>query len=227
MSILIRFLSILLLALPLSASAELVTVTTRSTGLANPNDAVLTNLGLNPVGMTGPQAYELTLRSTFDTATVPPESFWAYSYGKDVEIDFRFGAQVYHYAGPADSIANLSAQSANVEEYGHRIAFYEPNYSYGFFNEIHGPTGSLGQFNPLAPLAADDSDGLTGYATANLVPPPDVYDVFVIGGRTSTISVQVSPVPEPAPFAMLGIGILALGLMRRTGRVSPAAQPVT
>jgi hypothetical protein len=95
----------LLLALPLVAVADPVTVTTRSTGTQITNESSLgtTNsmlnvLGLNPLTSTAPLPYELTLTSTFDTDAMPsPESFWAQAYA-DVVIDFRIGTQAYHYA---------------------------------------------------------------------------------------------------------------------------------
>jgi hypothetical protein len=160
MSFLIKRSCVLLLALPLLAVADPVTVTTHSTGTHSTTDSslgttnsMLTVLGLDPLTSTAPLPYALTLTSTFDTDALPSaESFWAQANG-NVVIDFRIGSQAYHYGGPATSLAHLAAQSANVEEYSHTIFLDTPNYRYGFVHELLGPSGSMGKYNPLAPLA--------------------------------------------------------------------------
>jgi hypothetical protein len=225
MPILIKPCCTLLLALPLVAIADPVTVTTRSTGTHITNDSSLggTNsmlnvLALDPLTSTAPLPYELTLTSTFDTDTMPsPESFWAQAYA-DVVIDFRIGTQAYHYAGPANSIAHLAAQSANVEEYSHTIWLETPNYYYGFTHDMLAPSGSLGQYNPLAPLDVDESD-LTNFSAHlyfNLKAEPISFGLDPV---SSTMSVQVAAaVPEPASVALLAAGLATLALPRLLSR---------
>jgi hypothetical protein len=224
MSLLIKRSCALLLALPLVAVADPVTVTTHSTGFQSTTDASLGNansmlnvLGLEPLVPGAPVPYDLTLTSTFDTNTLPsPESFWAYAVG-NVVIDFHIGTQTYHYSGAANSTAHLAGQSANVEEYGHTIGFETPNYFYGFAHEMTGPTGSMGQFNPLAPLDVDESK-LTSYAahiSFNLKAEPIS---FSMDPTTSTMSVHVAAVPEPGSFGLLAAGLATLALPRLLSR---------
>jgi hypothetical protein len=220
MSTLIKRSWMLMLALPIAALADPVTVTTHSTGTSVVNSSVMNILGLNPVATTAALPYELTLSSNFDTDTmIRPDDFWAHDYGGDVVIDFRIGTQVYHYAGPANSTVNLDAQSAYVEEYGHRIWFDTPNYSFGFYHSLLGPPGSMGIDNPLAPLDADEND-LMNFSTGiyvNLV--TNDAPSFSMNPISATISVHVAAVPEPRSFALLAAGLLTLGVLRGIRRV--------
>jgi hypothetical protein len=219
---------VLLLAVPIVALAKPVAVTTHSAGTIVLNSvslgqasSVMNVLGLNPLTTTGPVPYELTLHSGFDTDTmIRPDDFWAHDYGGDVVIDYRIGTQVYHYAGRANSTVNLYAQSANVEEYGHRIWLDTPNYSLGFYHSLLGPSGSMGIDNPLAPLDADERDGVSGSAGVHFSPyAPDAPSDLGMSGGGPTISVHVAVVPEPATFVLFMSGLLTLGLVRRFGGV--------
>jgi hypothetical protein len=224
MSSMIRRFCTLLLALPLVAVADPVTVTTHSTGVQNTNDASLAGansmlnvLGLDPLVPGAPVPYDLTLTSTFDTNSMPsPESFWAYANG-NVVIDFHIGAQTYHYAGAANSSAHLAGQSANVEEYGHTISLEAPNYFYGFAHEMTGPTGSMGQFNPLAPLDVDESK-LTNYSAHIGFSLKTEPISFSMDPTTSTMTVHVAAVPEPASYALLAAGLAMFALPRLRAR---------
>jgi hypothetical protein len=220
MSILIKRSCAFLLALPLAAAAAPVAVTTLSTGVHHTNEAtpgatnsLLNVLGLDPLTSTAPVPYALTLTSTFDTDALPsPQSFWAQAYG-DVVIDFRIGTQDYHYAGPASSTAYLAAQSADVEEYSHTVWLDTPNYRYGFVHDMRGPSGSLGEYDPLAPLDVDQSR-LTDYSAHlffNLFAEPIDFSLDPV---SATMSVHVAAVPEPASFAQLAAGLGMFALLR-------------
>lgn len=219
---------ILSLAAPMAVLAAPVTVTTHSAGIIDLNSvslgyaySVMNVLGLEPPTTTGPLPYELTIQANFDTDTmVSPEAFWAYSYGAGVVVDFTIGAQAYHFAGPGNSTVNLYEQSVYVSDYGHSVWFETPGYRYGFYHQLLGPPAKMGSFNPLAALYADQDDGVYGSATIFLDPAAtDVQDVFSIQGGGAVMSVDVAPIPEPASFAMMAIGVLTLSLLRRIGRV--------
>jgi len=169
MSMPIKPVCALLLALPIAALADPVLVTTHSVGTIVPDFSLFNVLGLVPEPTTTPLPYEPLLRSTLDPSTMPsPSGFWAYSHDAEVLIDFHVGAQVDHDTGPVNSFANPSAQSANVEEYGHGIWFDTPTVTFGFSHRLLGPTGSMGSSAPLAPLDADECDVLYGAATVVL-----------------------------------------------------------
>lgn len=215
-----------LLALPVAALADPVTVTTHSTGTTIADNTILSALGLSSVTTTVPLPYKLTLSSTFDPDSSPSTSdFWAFDYGGEVVLDFRIGSQVYHHDGTANSSANRPPQSSNWDSYDHHIWFDTEgpptaNYTVHFYNTLYGLPGSMGLAGPLTPLDADESEGVYGRYTINMHPSnPDVDLSWNMGGDTATSSVHVAVVPEPATSALLAAGLLTLGLRRRFGRV--------
>jgi hypothetical protein len=81
-----------------------------------------------------------------------------------------------------------------------------------------GPGGSLGPGSVLAARNLGDGLGLDGSLNITLYEGdgiPFISHIASDNDRPVTFSVQVSPVPEPAAYAMLGGGLLALGLRRR------------
>lgn len=217
----------LLLALPVAALAEPVVVKTHSIGTSLVHNTVLGALGLDSVESTVPIPFELTLTSTFLPG--PLFSEWAYNDGGEVEIDFSIGDQNFHYVGAANSSVNLYAHSLNYDSYNHYISFDTPgptssNYTLGFIHTLYSLPGSHGQNGPLAPLYADESDGAFGYYTIRAAPSnPDVPLSWEMSSANAALSVQVVVIPEPAPFALLTAGLLALGLVHRSRRRTSSA----
>lgn len=219
--------AMLLLALPIVALADPVTVTTHLTGLSTTDNTILMGaLGLNGVTNADLLPYDVTLKSTFDPDKDPlPPTQWAYDYGGEVVIDFRIGSQVYHYEGPANSSAYRTSSSV-FDSYEHHLWFNTPgpsssNYTVHFYDRLYYLPGSMGLSGPLTPLDADESSGesVFGYFSLNAYPSnPNVPLSWSMEGVGTTESVRVPAVPEPAPFAHLAVGLLTLGLRMRLRR---------
>jgi hypothetical protein len=212
----------LLIALPVAALADPVSVTTHSTGTTYLDDTVLAAMGLQTTASATELPYELTLTSTYDwSGPLPARGIWATQSDSEVVIDFRVGTMHYHYAGIASSSAVLYTPFSNSGDgYQHEIWLaQEPYDALNFVNRGIGPTGSLGPGGALTPLDVDSAsvDGQYGISAYH---SNDEYTFsWNMFADASTLSVQVaSPVPEPAPFALLATGLLALGLRRRLGR---------
>jgi hypothetical protein len=56
--------------------------------------------------------------------------------------------------------------------------------------------------------------GQTNFST--LPNNPDAPGYWTQYANVQTMALQVSPVPEPAPFALLAAGLVTLGLRRRS-----------
>jgi hypothetical protein len=210
---------LMLLALPLTALADAVIVTTHAAGtVSSPNGIVLNALGLADTGVSE-LPYELTIQSSFDPVTaLPGRDEWAFDYSSDIVVDFRIGGESYHYAGLEASNAVLYTPFVtNGDGYQHEVYFTPLNSSYSvrFSQYALWPAGGLGAGGALTPR--DIGGSADGYLDIGAYPlNPDAPGSWRLGGTASSFSVQVmSAVPEPAPLAMLLAGLGGVALLRR------------
>ena len=201
----------ILLALPLAAVGDPLTVTTRSGGIADVNPTVLYYLGLDDTIEAAELAYELTLRSTFDpVADLPGRGEWVADQSSQVLVEFRIGSMTYHYTGSGRTSANLDTPFDTGDAYRHEV---ELDNLY-FWQTGFAPTGTLGLGGALA---MRDVGGITsGLFGINAYPSnPDAPGSWPMRGKATSFSVQVmSAVPELPSYALLAAGLFVLGRRR-------------
>jgi hypothetical protein len=208
----------LLLALPLAALADPISVTTRSTGSADPHPIVLDALGLDYWDYSGgPLPYELTISSVFDPAGSGyfDEGFRVSDYGSQVSLSLTLGADTFQFA--SEGATSVQAYSG---WYSHEIWFDSPRPGSGKILFIaNWLTGAPGLDSP--PLTLHQLVTSEGNAQLDAMPSnPDAPGFWSMYGKADSVTLVTSPVPEPAPFGMLLGGVLVLGLWARLRHTS-------
>lgn len=206
----------LVLAFPLAALADPVTVITHTTGSADVDPLVLSQLGLDGNTQAETLPYELTLRSTFDpVATLPTRGEWAMDTDSEVVIDFRIGGMHYHYTGRGYATALLSTPYGLGGDYYH----HEVRLPDAYFQQVaFGTARSFGAGGALGDREIGTfSDG---YVAISTYPTnPDAPGMWLMGATPATYRLQVvSAVPEPAPYGLAAAGLLVLGWRQRMRR---------
>lgn len=207
---------LLLLALPAAALADPINVTSHSTGITSMVSQDLKEL-----------PYELTITSTFDSATLfqfetetPTGVLYRMRSQSNVpfEIELRIGDETYHYSGlgSGELFHEVPNTPEVLERFSHEITIYygREGASRRIGQTGMGPAGIFGEGGLLATRNVDEDMGLTSSFVSSSGSGMYIDYTFGTGGP-STFSMQVSPVPEPASFALLMGGLLVLGLRQR------------
>lgn len=209
----------LLLALPLGASAEAIRITTEASGVMQPNPLVLQYLGMDMWDVTGDQVpYRLRIASFVDPDAPAYEwhSGGIMMFDRDVALSLTVGDASYQYAGKADVRLNGSNTTYGQEVTIRSAVSYMQNVSLGIWAE--GPAESF----PADLFALRTMYFGSGYpgtvAIGTFSPNPDDMSTFSMSAATTSLDLQVSPVPEPATTGLLAAGVVVLGLHRRRQR---------
>lgn len=136
------------LAAPVAAVADVVTVTTHSTGLVDPNPIVLSTLGLSDPGA-GPIAFDLTLSATFDPSTPGfiDSSNNVYAASSNYSVSFQVGSQLYQYSGNSWSDVQVVNVGTEGQGYQQQVGFNPPtstSNSITFTQWVAGPAAVIG-----------------------------------------------------------------------------------
>ncbi|OON59797.1 hypothetical protein B0920_21175 [Massilia sp. KIM] len=201
----------ILLALPLGAAADPVTIVSETRGTIDANTLVMSLLDLYPESGTTVLPFSVRIETAFD-----PDSPEVYL---DVEglptiwrsqVDFRLtvGERSLSFNG----MARVSAGDDAWNDFRHRVTFSSPQgYEIYFTQALTGwaPPDS----DAYAPRALDSADGLRGSFGLLAYPSnPDAPGLWDTGANADYASLRViAAVPEPGQWGMLAAGLLVAG----------------
>lgn len=207
---------LLLLSMPALALANPIVVTTHSTGMTE-----MVNADLKEV------PYEITITSTFDLTQVRefdvPEAtgvdYRLMSVGYiPYVIELTIGGEKFHYEGMGSGslFHTVPDAAGTLESYEHEIRIDYPGGAYARYSVTgRGAAGSFGEGGLLATRNIDGGAALTSSFDKSTGGGGGGINYSFGDGGPSTFSLQVSPVPEPASYALLIGGMLVLGLRRK------------
>lgn len=209
-----------LLALPLTALADTVTVTTYASGSIEPNPGAVYHLGMDLYGeRNGPVPYDLTLSSTFDPDVGSIDSGDSDWFGNaDVAVQLRIGTARYRYDNTLHTTTRLrvfDGGDAYEQEIG-LIPGGTPGLVTYMSNRLDAPVGSGGLFAPRT-VAPGAGQGVTTIFTF-LDDPEAPYLTWEMSAEADSMSLQItSAVPAPAPTdaLLVGLGTICLWGRRR------------
>lgn len=213
-----------LLALPLAALADPVTVTTRSSGVIDPNPGAVYHLGMDLYDdRNGPLPYEMTLSSTFDPEQAgfleAGPGYW--TADADVVMQLQIGAERYRYDGSVDATTSLRVFDGGTG-YEQRIGLIPlgtPGMVTFVSNRMDAPVGSGGLFAPRT-LSLGAGQGVTRITT--FLDDPEAPSLsWEMHAGAASMSLQVaSAVPALAPSYALMAGVGTICCWRRRRRRS-------
>jgi hypothetical protein len=201
--------------LPLAALAAPVKVTTYTSGtLQFADDPVLSTLGLGDTALPAP--YEVTLQSAFDpdidTNFMNGRQLWI--FGVDITVTVKIGTSVFEHSGEGLTILD----PYNDRSYEQDVTFYAPiaGMELTFKNRFVGPPGSI-TGDVLLPRRLTSSGENAGSMDIDMRPAnPDAEGFWNLGARADHAMLSVlNPVPEPAEWAMMAAGLLAVTVAAR------------
>jgi hypothetical protein len=200
----------ILLALPLAASADPWTITSRTTGMADPNAIVLGHLDIDDFDNVqgGPLPYEMRISTLFDP-TEPDAWGRATDDTAGIWLYFRIGDAEFYFTGEGRS----TVQATLDGYYSHEVGLRNGSYVLSLANILQAPAGALGA-DAFTPLQLDSGDELSGAMRIDSYPAnPDAPGFWSMSASGEFASLNVlSPVPEPLPLAMLATGLFGVGL---------------
>jgi hypothetical protein len=215
------------LAVPLSAAAEAVAVSSRATGVADPNSLLLVQLGLDfPPYQGPPLPYQLSLGAVFD-----PDAGGGYTDKNNrvevrqtnVSVSFTIGGKNFAYSGPGWA----SAATSDAQWYVQRVGFSYGSDELAFTATLNDPGGF--RAHPLTPISFGvDGSPYDGVRIDAYPRNPDAPGFWTLNADAGQMTLYVtSAVPEPASSWMAMAGLLALlvPLRRQVARMRGAGQP--
>lgn len=207
---------LLLLSMPALALANPIVVTTHSTGMTS-----MVNADLKEV------PYDITITSTFDSTKVrefevPGAGAIDYRLMSTEQIPYvvelTIGGEKFRYEGMGSgSLFHVVPDTAGMlESYEHELRIDYPGGAYARYSVTgRGAAGSFGAGGLLATRNIEGSAGFTSSFDKSTGGGGGGINYTFGDGGPSTFSLQVSPVPEPASYALLIGGMLVLGLRRK------------
>jgi len=243
MSSLVKRFCLALLMLPCAAWADsrTATVTMHASGTMTYDPVVYQQFGWT-VSNPGPQAFDLTASMSFYLDDELPTSYGSYAYvtSREVTLNFQFDGKTYAVSGLTGGTLRNMFVDTNPAKYELLFGFTPRIESNGIPHDLSvvvGLDAPPGTFDPVALAAQRVRTGgdVSGYADILAITLDGNLPVYheMVDNKAEVSLRVLSPVPEPAPCAMLAGGLLALGLRRRgrqawisstaSGRAAPAA----
>jgi hypothetical protein len=202
--VLVTTLAALLHAAALAAPIQVTTFTTGELPFAD--DVILSTLGMEYPPLPAP--YRVTLQSGFDPEhdTVFRNGRQLWIFGADIDVTVQIGTSRFERHGEGLTILD----PYDNHRYAHEVSFFGPIGSMDvyFKNTFNGPPGSI-TGDVLAPRKLASSGPDAGSMDIDMFPAnPDASGFWTLGGAADSATLTVlNPVPEPAHWAMLGVGL--------------------